>query len=74
MTPTALTFPLIHEDSTVIPSKVTAQISLRIVPDQNLDDVVTSLVDFLETTFAGFESPNKLQVRIPSPIKSECPP
>ncbi|KXN88158.1 putative di- and tripeptidase DUG2 [Leucoagaricus sp. SymC.cos] len=52
------------KNSTVIPSTVKAQISLRIVPDQDLDTIVQSLVGCLKSTFEGFGSPNKLQVDV----------
>lgn len=52
----------INEDATIIPGKVKAQISLRIVPNQDLEVIVASVVSFLKKTFDGFESPNKLQV------------
>ena len=53
-----------HLDSTVIPGKVEAQISLRIVPDQDLDTIVQSLRDHLQKSFDDLHSPNTLQVRL----------
>jgi di- and tripeptidase len=53
---------MIAGDSTIIPGKVKAQISLRVVPNQDLEAIVTSVVTFLKRTFGGFGSPNKLQV------------
>ncbi|KAF8644410.1 hypothetical protein AX16_008471 [Volvariella volvacea WC 439] len=50
------------QNSTVIPGTVKAQISLRIVPDQDLDTIVKSLQGHLEQSFAGLESSNKLHV------------
>ncbi|XP_006462650.1 hypothetical protein AGABI2DRAFT_179317 [Agaricus bisporus var. bisporus H97] len=52
------------KNATIIPSKVKAQISLRIVPNQDLEVIVASVVSFLKKTFDGFESPNKLQVDV----------
>ncbi|KAF9454810.1 glutathione degradosome [Macrolepiota fuliginosa MF-IS2] len=52
------------KNPTVIPSTVKAQISLRIVPDQDLDTIVHSLVDYLKTTFDEFGTPNKLQIDV----------
>ncbi|KAG1743250.1 glutathione degradosome [Suillus paluster] len=51
-------------NSTVIPGKVTAKVSLRIVPDQELDNVAQSLVDHLTRTFDKFRSPNQFSVSI----------
>jgi len=49
-------------DSTVIPGKVNAQISLRIVPDQDLETIIKSLQDYLESSFKQLNSPNTLKV------------
>lgn len=51
------------QDSTVIPGKVTAKVSLRIVPDQDLQTIAQSLVDHLRGTFEKSQSPNQLSVR-----------
>ena len=51
------------QDSTVIPGKVTAKVSLRIVPDQELEIIAQSLLDHLRGSFDGFQSPNQLSVR-----------
>ncbi|KAH7913441.1 glutathione degradosome, partial [Hygrophoropsis aurantiaca] len=51
-------------NSTVIPGKVTAKVSLRIVPDQELDFVAGSLVDHLNQSFTALQSPNQLKVTI----------
>jgi hypothetical protein len=40
-----------------------AQVSVRIVPDQNLETIATSLCDHLKESFAKFKSPNELEVR-----------
>ena len=50
-------------DATVIPGTVAAQLSLRLVPDQDLDTIVRSLRDYLQRSFEGLQSPNKLVVR-----------
>jgi di- and tripeptidase len=42
---------------------VKSQVSLRIVPDQDLETIAKSLSGFLETSFKSLQSPNKLQVR-----------
>lgn len=51
-------------NSTVIPGKVTAKVSLRIVPDQDLQTIAQSLVDHLRGSFDKFRSPNQLSVSI----------
>ncbi|KAG1834186.1 hypothetical protein EV424DRAFT_1363232 [Suillus variegatus] len=51
-------------NSTVIPGKVTAKVSLRIVPDQDLQTIAQSLVDHLRGTFEKSQSPNQLSVSI----------
>ena len=38
-------------NSTVIPSSVSAQVSLRLVPDQDLPSIEASLIDHVESTF-----------------------
>jgi di- and tripeptidase len=64
-----LRIPLIFEycslcqDSTVIPGKVTAKVSLRIVPDQDLQTIAQSLINHLRGSFNKFQSPNQLSVR-----------
>lgn len=49
-------------DATVIPGLVKSQVSLRIVPDQDLDTIVRALVDHLESSFEKLHTPNKLKV------------
>ena len=49
-------------DSTVIPGTVKAKVSLRIVPDQDLDTISKALVDHLHSSFAEIQSPNTLKV------------
>lgn len=51
-------------NSTLIPQSATASLSLRIVPDQDLEVIKTSLKSFLHTQFAGFKSDNHLTVSI----------
>lgn len=47
---------------TVIPGSVAAQVSLRIVPDQVLDDVCVELVQHLRASFDTLNSTNKIKV------------
>ena len=49
-------------DATVIPSAVTADLSIRIVPDQDLDHVVKSLVAYIRSSFGNLESKHELTV------------
>jgi hypothetical protein len=49
-------------DPTVIPSVVTSQVSVRVVPDQRLEDISRSLCDFLKESFKGLGSSNKFEV------------
>lgn len=51
-------------NKTVIPRAVTADICLRIVPDQDLDTIVDGLVAFCEKTFEGLASPNQFEVTV----------
>ena len=53
-------------NSTVIPASVTAQVSLRIVPDQVLDSVCAALVQHLRASFDALSSANTIKVMIPS--------
>lgn len=52
------------KNSTVIPSLVKAQVSLRIVPDQDLDTIVQALCSHLESSFCDLKSPNKLRLEV----------
>ncbi|KAJ3514190.1 hypothetical protein NLJ89_g2516 [Agrocybe chaxingu] len=52
------------KNATVIPGTVKAQISLRIVPDQDLDTIVRSLREYLHKSFEQFRSPNRLTVTV----------
>ncbi|KAI0271199.1 Zn-dependent exopeptidase [Russula aff. rugulosa BPL654] len=49
---------------TVIPGSVAAQVSLRIVPDQVLDDVCVELVQHLRASFDTLNSTNKIKVTV----------
>ncbi|KAI0770447.1 Zn-dependent exopeptidase [Fomes fomentarius] len=51
-------------NSTVIPSKVRAHVSLRIVPDQDLETIASSVRDHFRTQFEKMQSPNHLTVTI----------
>ena len=55
-------------DPTVIPGKVTTKLSLRIVPDQDLETVSHALVSHLDASFSAFQSPNTLSVRLLRPF------
>ncbi|TFK20012.1 glutathione degradosome [Coprinopsis marcescibilis] len=52
------------KNATVIPGTVKAQISLRIVPDQDINVTTQSLIDYLKKVFQGFQSPNDLQTSV----------
>ncbi|KDR82660.1 hypothetical protein GALMADRAFT_58317 [Galerina marginata CBS 339.88] len=52
------------KNATVIPGTVTAQLSLRLVPDQNLDTIVKSLREYLQKSFDDLQSPNKLVIDV----------
>jgi len=47
---------------TVIPASVTAQVSLRIVPDQVLDTVCAGLIQHLRASFDALNSANTIKV------------
>lgn len=49
---------------TVIPSKVGAKVSLRIVPNQDLETITNSLREHLLSSFSELQSPNKISVKI----------
>ncbi|KAJ3769643.1 hypothetical protein FB446DRAFT_747087 [Lentinula raphanica] len=51
-------------NSTVIPGSVKSQISLRIVPDQQLEAIASSLSQFLLSSFDEFKSTNEMRVDI----------
>jgi len=52
------------KNSTVIPGKIKACVSIRIVPDQDLDTIANSLTDYIQRSFKTLDSPNKLEVSI----------
>ncbi|KAI0785192.1 Zn-dependent exopeptidase [Abortiporus biennis] len=52
------------KNSTVIPATVKARVSLRIVPDQDLEEITNSLKQYLESEFTKMQSPNSLDVEI----------
>ncbi|KAH9917958.1 Zn-dependent exopeptidase [Fomitopsis serialis] len=51
-------------NSTVIPATVKAHVSVRIVPDQDLETIANSLREHLTAAFVTMQSPNKLKVSI----------
>lgn len=51
-------------DSTVIPGSVRARISIRIVPDQDLEVVTASLKTHIDSAFGKMKSPNRLVVSV----------
>ncbi|KAF8158262.1 hypothetical protein B0H34DRAFT_657084 [Crassisporium funariophilum] len=52
------------KNASVIPGTVNAHLSLRIVPDQDLDTIVVSLREHLQKSFLHLQSQNKLQVNV----------
>ncbi|KAF8073641.1 hypothetical protein FPV67DRAFT_1605948 [Lyophyllum atratum] len=52
------------KNATVIPSLVKSQVSVRIVPDQDLDTIVKALCAHLESSFQSLQSPNKLNIKV----------
>ncbi|KAJ7644380.1 hypothetical protein FB45DRAFT_897694 [Roridomyces roridus] len=52
------------KNPTVIPGMIKSQLSLRIVPDQDLDCIIKAVVSHLETSFQALKSPNKLNVNV----------
>ncbi|KAF8208640.1 hypothetical protein K438DRAFT_1812622 [Mycena galopus ATCC 62051] len=52
------------KNPTVIPGTIKSQVSLRIVPDQDLDSIAKSLCIHLQTSFEDLKSPNKLKVSV----------
>ncbi|KAK1755507.1 hypothetical protein QBC47DRAFT_380547 [Echria macrotheca] len=51
-------------DGSLISSHATANVSIRLVPGQEVEEVITSLKAFLRSEFANFESDNTLTIRI----------
>lgn len=52
------------KNATVIPGSVTAQISIRIVPDQELSVISQALVDYLEQSFKTLDTANTIKVQV----------
>ncbi|KAF9568808.1 glutathione degradosome [Agrocybe pediades] len=52
------------KNPTVIPGTVSAQLSLRLVPDQNLETIVKSLREYLQASFDALQSPNELKIEV----------
>ncbi|KAF6757538.1 hypothetical protein DFP72DRAFT_1111850 [Ephemerocybe angulata] len=50
------------KNATVIPGSVKAQVSLRIVPDQDLQTIIDALTEYLRSAYQTFQSPNKIQI------------
>ncbi|KAF3343105.1 hypothetical protein VdG2_09092 [Verticillium dahliae VDG2] len=51
-------------DGSLVSSHASANISLRLVPGQEVDDVITSLTAYLEAEFATLNSENKMTVKV----------
>jgi di- and tripeptidase len=51
-------------DGSLVSSHASAAISLRLVPNQEVDDVIKSLTTFLETKFAELDTHNHLTISI----------
>ncbi|KAH3661794.1 hypothetical protein OGAPHI_005972 [Ogataea philodendri] len=51
-------------NATVIPRRASASLSIRIVPNQDLEQVKSSLIEYLEQKFASLKTENHLEVRI----------
>jgi len=49
-------------DATVIPGTVRAKVSIRIVPDQNLETIAQTFREYLQRSFKEIQSPNTLEV------------
>ncbi|KAI9727056.1 MAG: hypothetical protein M1834_008524 [Cirrosporium novae-zelandiae] len=52
------------ENSTIIPRLATASLSIRLVPNQNTDEVAKNLIAYLEEQFEFLDSTNHLSIRI----------
>ncbi|GMM37363.1 glutamine amidotransferase subunit [Saccharomycopsis crataegensis] len=52
------------KNSTIIPKVASTTLSLRIVPDQNIDTVKSSLVNYLRDNFSKFNTTNILKIKI----------
>lgn len=51
-------------NNTVIPRSSKGSISIRIVPEQNVEEVKKSFIDHLQHSFASFDSDNRLEIKI----------
>ena len=51
-------------NSTVIPSKVEATVSLRLVPDQGIEDIEASLRQHVQDEFARMRSRNRVSIEV----------
>jgi di- and tripeptidase len=51
-------------DGSLVSSHASAAISLRLVPNQEVDDVIKSLTNFLSDAFATLDTHNRLSIRI----------
>lgn len=51
-------------DDSVVSSHASAAISVRLVPDQQVDQIIASLKEYLTAKFAELESRNKLTIKI----------
>ncbi|KAE7996969.1 hypothetical protein FH972_001645 [Carpinus fangiana] len=52
------------EKSTIIPRQAQAAISMRLVPNQDVDNIGTTLIQYLEAQFKALGSKNRLSVSI----------
>ncbi|KAG6900398.1 hypothetical protein C0993_011386, partial [Termitomyces sp. T159_Od127] len=52
------------KNATIIPGLVKSQVSVRIVPDQDLDTITEALIAYLESSFKTLQSPNNLKVKV----------
>ncbi|CCH44314.1 putative WD repeat-containing protein [Wickerhamomyces ciferrii] len=51
-------------NNTVIPRSSKASVSIRIVPEQNVEEIKTSFINYLESSFKDFDSDNQLKIKI----------
>ncbi|KZT56318.1 glutathione degradosome [Calocera cornea HHB12733] len=51
-------------NATVIPHSVRAKVSVRIVPDQDVEETAQRLVDHLQTSFQALNSTNRLKISV----------
>ncbi|OZJ03237.1 hypothetical protein BZG36_03438 [Bifiguratus adelaidae] len=51
-------------DSTIIPGAVRAAVSIRIVPDQGIGDIITRFEDYVQKMFATLDTDNKIEVQV----------